>query len=246
MAVAFDANLGSSAYNHAATGTTGSPSGVASWNTGTHTITTSAAVAAGGKVFVGIMYYGTTLTTTGASGGGLTWRVARHYQGANFDIVIVEADAPAGLASSTAITVSHTNSGGGGIWGMSFTGLATGAVNDNGVSGAATNWTVTSLDTTGDGLTVAFTATLANGTAGTYNSPTGGSTEVHDFGHSGGPVGLATQYQARTGAGSYTETGTVSIGTAFNQQIGLAINAAGGAAETPPPNLVMSPYAGAY
>jgi hypothetical protein len=240
VTVALDANLGGVAFNHGATNT--GSSGVASWATGLHRLTTPGAVAAGGKIIIDLFLYATPLSgTPTASGGGLTWRVTKG-SGDNFTLLRAEADAPSGLASGTVVTISHANSGGGGIAAVSFTGLVTGAANDvynPSTGGQGANWTIPGLDTTGDGLLYGVTATLANG-AGTYNTPTNGATEVHDFGDAGGPVSMATEYKAVTGAGTYSLTGTVRVGQTFNQQLGNSFNAATGGGGTSPSSYSLS------
>jgi hypothetical protein len=230
MAIALDQNLGAVAFNHGGT-STGS-SGVASWATGNHKLTTPAAVASGGKIFVCLFLYATPLTGTPSTsdGAGLTWTTIKA-SGDNFTFILAYADAPSGLASGTVITVSHASSGGGGMAGLSFTGVATGsaaALYAPTSGGQGANWTMSGLATTGDGLLVGFSGTLANG-AGTYNTPTNGATEVQDVGDAGGPVSLASEYKTVVGAGTYSLTGTARVGTSFNQQIGVSFNAAAGA-----------------
>lgn len=231
MTIAVDAALGGLAYNHGATGT--SSSGAASWATGRHSLTTTNAVAAGGKIFVGAFLYATNYVPSGGSGGGLTWRIAINRQGANLGLAIIEADAPAGCPSGTRLDFLNSvpNSGGGGIWGESFTGMQAGAVAATNGSGPAASWTVGSLGLSGVGATLAFSGTLANGT-GTYNTPGGSAVEIFDFGDAGGPVSCSVQYTLRAGSGTYSETGTARVGGTFNEQVGIAVlaAAAGGAA----------------
>lgn len=212
MAPTLDADLGHTAYNAGATTS--------------KVFTTSGAAAAGSKVCLFVMLYSTSANVTGAAGGSLTWRVAKIFHGANFTIAALEADAPAGMASSTAVTVSFASSGGGMVCALSILGAQTGAAVTSTSSAAGASWTET-MTPGGDAMLVAWTATLASG-IGAYNSPTGGASEVHDFGDPGGPVAGATEYKATTGAGSQTITGTVSQGTGFNQQIGVAFLAVGG------------------
>lgn len=222
---------GNRAYNHGSTGTGNaggaSGAGTVQWATGSHTINTNGAIPAGAQVYVVNFWYATPQSITGCSGGGLTWTLVQR-NGANFALTVHYADAPSGLSSNTAITVTHANGGGGGMFCCYSTDLATGTVAASNASGPATNYTVGSLTTSAsNGMTCLFGGSLVDGTT-PRNTPTNGSTETLDFGDPGGPVLMWAQWQARASAGTYSETGTLSAGGSFNEQIGLAINGAGG------------------
>src|SRR6266545_4424507 len=95
-AIAFDKNLGTKSEN--AKGTKA-------------TLTTTAAAAAGSRVFVIVKWNHASRMLSSVSGGGLTWTIDRQAKDtSNFHGAIASAAAPAGLAAGTAsVTTANAN-----------------------------------------------------------------------------------------------------------------------------------------
>lgn len=217
MAIALDANLGSSSAST--------------------TLTTTSAAAASSRIIVFVAYADPTETCTGATGGGLTWVVDKQALAASQNgQVIMSADAPAGLASSTVITPTFTGTGAdfvNTIAAASFTGLATGAAGyidttSTAVADFEEVWATNNLVTTNaDDLLVAISSSI--GVAGS-NTPTAPAVEIHDV---AGDGKNATEYRIVSATGTYTLGGTWSIAVGEQLNIGAAYKAAAGAAAGP-------------
>jgi len=206
MAITYDADLGS-------TGTVASANSVA--------LTTSAAAAAGSRVLVSCGWININPVITTVTGGGLTWVVDKELKcadGTN-NVAIISADAPAGLASSTVITVNWAF---GAVYRMicadSFKGIVGGASGyvdtsvSNDMVATTTNWTTGNVATTlaGDLIYAAMDADALNGT----NTATAPSIETHDF-HipANSDTVLATEYRIESSASTYTVAGTLTVGS---------------------------------
>lgn len=137
MAIALDQILG-----------TGNSSGV-----GTTTLTTTAAVAVGGKLIVVVGRFNFTNSTLSVAGGGLSWFEDVTIVQGNVRTSLFRADAPAGLASATALTITHTGGGSADCvaGACSYSGMATGGPS--------------AVNTTGGGTTAAW----ATGSVGAAN-----------------------------------------------------------------------------
>lgn len=209
MAIALDADLGSSSVST--------------------TLTTSAAAAAGSRVIVFVAYADPVETCTGATGGGLTWVVDKQVlTAAQNGLVILSADAPSGLASSTVITPTFSGTGAdfvNTIAAASFTGLATGASGYVDTTAVAVDdfeevWATNNFVTTNaDDLLVCISSSI--GSAGS-NTPTAPASEIHDV---AGDGKNATEYRIVSATGTYTLAGTWSIAVAQQINIGVAYKA---------------------
>jgi hypothetical protein len=200
VAITFDAALGTFTQNNANTSIV---------------LTTNAAAAAGTKIIVATYIQGQAATT--ATGGGLSWSI--DYQlalsGTN-RVVICSALAPAGLASSTAITVNYSGvpANNGLICAASF--FNAGAFDTASfTTGAGTSAWSHSLTPSQTGALVYGVSCIDTSTT-TTNAPTVG-TEVHDFWGTGVNRSFATEYAIGAG-GAQTLSGTFSgvTGPSFN------------------------------
>jgi hypothetical protein len=73
--------------------------------------TTTSSVTAGNKIIGFVTWWGGAgFSLSSVSGGSLTWLIDRQNTGTGYRVAIISADAPAGLASSTAITATFTGS----------------------------------------------------------------------------------------------------------------------------------------
>lgn len=178
---------------------------------GTVVLTTSQAVASSGFAVLGVGWWDASVTLSGVSGGGLTWAIDKQGNAADPvfpHVAIVSAQAPSGLASSTAITAtfSGTPAGENYIGGTSFTGVATSSPIDGtplGPTGVATAaWSSGSYSIAAGSVIVAMCLVEA----AVSNTPTSPSTEAWQRVGAGDAVAL--EYRIETSAGSYAVAGT--------------------------------------
>lgn len=201
--------------------------------------TTSNAVASGGFIVLGVMWWDTDVPTiTSVTGGSLSWSVDTQGNSGSAPTVpkvgIVSAQAPSGLASSTALTVNFSAGidGFGFVGGTSFTGVKTSSELDGtppakvGVSPAATGW-VSSNNTIQDGSVIIGVS--VNETNGSSNTPVAPSLEGWEAAPGFGARGVL-EYRIEATGGTYTVAGT--WGTAAQSQTASAAYLA--AATTPP------------
>jgi hypothetical protein len=178
-------------------------------------LTTTGAVPVDGLiVIVGCWGFASARTAT-ASGGGLTW-TTDHTQGFTsgyeYRLGIFSAPAPAGLASSSTLTLT---AGGGNVDGLLMAASYTTGLDQSGTredtstgTGASINtWsTGTASTTNADDLIIggSFHDGLATNTA------TGGATEVtgQDFQFAGNAWSMVVEYKIVASAGSQSLTGT--------------------------------------
>ena len=149
-------------------------------------------------------------TISSVAGGGLTWVIDKQGTGGGSSQVgIVSAQAPAGLASSTTITVTLSASTGGGrsCFATSFTGVATSNPVDttNGpiATTATTAWATGSTTIKAESLLIACSSDFTSLQTSTPTSP---SIEAHDAGSGG--FSQTTCYRIESVAGAYTIAGT--------------------------------------
>ena len=174
------------------------------------TLTTGAAVASSGFIVLGV---GSDLWSVGVSissvsGGGLTWAIDKEYHPGGVDgYAFMSAQAPAGLASSTVITINYT-----GIvaypivGGVSFTGVKTSSPVDGTPvdfsAGSGTSWTSGNVALTAGSV-------LLGGvyiSSGDTHSATAGA-EAWDRNNATGPTSAGV-YRIEASAGSYPVSGS--------------------------------------
>jgi hypothetical protein len=200
--------------------------------------TTTATVAAGSFIVVGLGWF-TSVTLSSVAGGGLTWTIDK--QGGGGDAVdqnaIVSAQAPSGLASSTTITatLSAGSSPARVIGGASFTGVKTSLpvdVTAGPTQVTATGWSTGSMTVAAGSLIVGVNF---NGATSSGNTPTSPAAEMWDRTHADGFECVA-EYRIESSAGSYAVDGTYGASTKHSN-IGVAYLAAADAGPTVPPVL---------
>lgn len=197
-------------------------------------LTTTAAVAAGGFIVLTGGWFGSnTAVVSSVSGGGLTWAVDKSGGLSNSGTFICSAQAPAGLASSTAITVNFsiivsvpTVSG------MSFTGVKTSSPVDGTPLGptnvATAGWSSGSYAIAAGSVIVAVDWTQGAITGNTATSP---SVEANEYVKPSDQYGHAAEYRIESAAGSYTVDGTWDA-AGSNSNIAVAYLAAAAAVDT--------------
>jgi hypothetical protein len=198
-------------------------------------LTTGAAVASGGFIVLGVggNLWPSDINISSVSGGGLTWTVDHHFHiGTQDGFAIISAQAPAGLASSTVVTISF--SGGTGVvaypicGGVSFTGVKTSSPVDgtplSGGAGSGTSWSSGSYAITAGSVLVG--GVYIN--SGDSHNATAG-TECWDRNNGGGPSSAGIQ-RIESSAGSYNLAGswTGSSGYGFAAVAYLAAAGGGG------------------
>lgn len=180
-------------------------------------LTTGAAVAANSRIYLGVCIYDGGLDpvfTSVSPGAGLIWmlegQVGTGGLGDSTTAMLLYADAPAGLASGTVLTVNF--SGGGwdaSIVGTSFTGVSAGAnaaeMSDR--TGTTTAWTTGNLTTNAGGLIVAV---CANGGAAGTNSNTVTAPSVEDQDYTPTRAFVTLCHRIETSSGSYSVAGTLA------------------------------------
>lgn len=197
----------------------------------TAALTTSAAVASGGFVILGVWWFSDSQTITGVSdnGPGLTWNIALQGQqtvsSADF-IGLVWAQAPSGMSSGTTITVTWDAAVSIPVLGAaSFTGVATSSpveVTDGPLDSLSTASWASSSDALSAG---SMLFGLRGSDGGTGNTAT--HNEAFKHFNAGDGYGIATDYRIEASAGSYTVGGTQSASS--SGQVGaIAVLAAAG------------------
>ena len=204
--------------------------------TDTASIVTNA-VAAAGRVWMGVGWNDPTATLTGATGGSLTWVVDHQDVWAAIDsnIGFLSADAPSGLASGVTLTPSFSDAVdfGPGICAFSFTGVETGASGYlDGTPPAdkedfSASWTTNNIVTT-NADDVIFGLSTSDATS---HTPIANYPEVvGDFLYEGSNR-MVVVYRIVSSASTYNPGGTWGS-LSFQHNIGIAYKAASGA---PPP-----------
>lgn len=199
---------------------------------------TSVTVAAGDFIvlFVGWFHAATSLSTV--TGGGLTWTIDKQGQAANpaaDGFAIVTAQAPAGLASGTTLTLTWSATPDAcSVSGSEFAGVATSSpvdatVGPVGVSPATNAWSTGNVTITAGSLLVGG---VFNESADNRQTSTAGA-ELADFGSASG-FSAAAGYRIEAAGGSYAISGTWdSAATAQSTTVGAAyLAAAGGSTDT--------------
>lgn len=204
---------------------TGSTSGSGT----TQVLTTSQAVASGGFIVLLVAWYGSGITLSSVGGGSLTWAIdaqGKNATDSSAGIAIVSAQAPSGLASSTNITATFSGTvSARGVWGMSFTGVASSSALDvaGTIQTAGTQaWSTGTLAGVQDNGVVVAGSWRTSG--GESNTITGPAVETHDF-------ELATTDDACGGYKILTTGGSVSVagtwtGSGTHSSIGAAYKVA--------------------
>lgn len=214
-------------------------------NATSFTVTTTAAVASGGLIIIGLGWFTTNgVSSLVFSGGSLTWTTAVSVGTAagSDGCAIGWALAPSGLASSTVLTANGTtgNAFNSPIMGvMSFLGSATSAPTDGTSTKAAAAgnpWTGNTITTTGSSNLIIGVGWGDGNTSATTDTPTSPWTAgplLSDSGANGGVMAL--EYQLNVAAGGRTPGGTWggSVPTA-SPAVGAGFLAATGAAAASP------------
>jgi hypothetical protein len=181
-------------------------------NVGTNTITinTSAAAAAGSRVYVFVNWNDPSRTLTSVTGGGLTFTIDNQAKSTNDDThaAIASAPAPAGLPTNTVLTATFSGSVTHGLMAAgSFNGIAaTSPLDGTGTSnqGAVAAWSCNVTTTNPSDLVLAWSGIDAN----TTSTPTAPSTELHDFGDANYYQWATSDYRIESTAGLKTVAGT--------------------------------------
>lgn len=171
--------------------------------------TTIGGVPAGSRIILDVSSFSAG-TISSASGGGLTWAIdAQGSPSGDRLSGLISADAPSGLVSGTAITVTFSAAmTDRGIGVSSWGGIKTGASGYIGVSGsvltAAGSWSTGAQSISAGSLLIGV---AHEDGAGTRATPAAGVTELHDFTISA-TDDHASAYRIETSAGSYTVSET--------------------------------------
>jgi hypothetical protein len=173
-------------------------------------VNTTATAAVGSKLFALINWWHDTSAVATITGGGLTWTKLKQTDNGFDRFAIWCADAPAGLASGTTLTVAESPAAGAMLINVvSFTGLALGTAADTTAqstgtgaswsSGAATNLSADALFIGGSGNETATSTT---------STPTAGTELADTWIASGAAQGFATGYIIAATIASRSLTGT--------------------------------------
>jgi len=175
------------------------------------TLTTTAAVPAGGLIIMQV-YWAGAQNATPPSGGSLTWAVDKQQNGVSDTterVAICSAAAPAGLASSTVLTANLA--GVVGVIGVSafyITGAATTTpVDATGGVGSSTNGTSATANVTTTNADDLIVQAMWVDFLATDITPASGFTEVYDLNHSDG-FRIETGYRVVSATGTYAIGGT--------------------------------------
>lgn len=231
MAVTLDQSLG-----------TGNQSSGTSVN-----LTTSAAVAAGATIVLGVGSFIGGVPAHSISGGGLTWATAHTSTSGSLRGSLFYAFAPAGLASGTTLTVSAGSTGdwliGAGSWlGVDTSGtLANALTGFNAVAASTAAWATGTIAAGAGNLMVSVAFEDGSGTA--TSTTTAPALELVDVANAGQAEALTMGYKLSASASDSiaglwsAALGHVCVGAGFKAAVaGAAI----------PPSLLMAPYRGAF
>lgn len=219
MAIALDQALGTNLEDPGAT---------------TIVLTTTAAVASGGFIVLGVgAFSGGASFLTSVSGGGLSWSIDKMVDDASRSFAIVSAQAPSGLASSTAITANLNADLNARIIGAtSFTGVATSSPVDGTPTGPTSSgtgaWATPSYTIAAGSLLVAMNYSISITGA---NTPTSPAVEAWESTRLADNYGAVIEYRIETSAGGYTVAGAWT-GTGSANAAVAYLAAAGAAADT--------------
>jgi len=178
-------------------------------------LTTTAVVAANGFIVLSMGRFGSNLPVTTITGGGLIWNLEQDAVsfGGGTALSLIWAQAPAGLASSTAITMNFSASDPSAfaLGAMSLTGVKTATpVELSGVMGTPPTqdvnpWGSGSRSISAGSVLIAsnYTANLSGG-----NAPTAPSLEAWEATDVVDTYGAAMVYRIEASAGSYAAGGT--------------------------------------
>jgi hypothetical protein len=162
-------------------------------------LTTTATVAAGGWIFVGVSHFNAsaTFSSLANTGAAVTWTNVQLANNGGVRSALIKGDAPSGLASGSVITATFsatTNERR--ICASSFIG-GTGVTNDQATTtGATTGWSV-SPTILGTDLVVASASLDTLGSSVVDAN----STELHDFIHTGTSTAVLYYRIGGTGVG---------------------------------------------
>lgn len=215
-------------------GTGGNPSGLTS-----NSLTTTAAVPAGGRVIVPVQWASdTTATTPIVSGGGLTfvrdYRTTATEGTVKYGIDYWSAYAQQGLPSGTTININFTP---GAPYGLNVAayyamGLARGQSLDGTANvfrpSATATWTAGPITTTNANDLIMTTAFSDHATVLNSSTPlAGGFTELDDFWIGGTDWAMVNSYREVAATGTYTATGTWLNSPSFADFTAMVVYKAG-------------------
>jgi hypothetical protein len=181
-------------------------------------MTTSASVPSGGKIVVGITYYG-NFAVSSVSGGSLSWTVdvGQNSPGdASFRTAIASADAPSGLSSGSTITANFGGSSDVACLGAFYiTGAETSSpIDATGGAGFTVSTTTASATVTTTNADDLIAQAMWIDTFSTDITPAASMNEVYDLAQTdGGELEIA--YRVVSSTGSYTIGGTFTPGRAW-------------------------------
>jgi hypothetical protein len=196
-------------------------------------LTTTAAVASNGFITCFVTWYdgvGGAMTLSQVTGGGLIWAIAFQFKAASgANVALAYAQAPSGLAITTAITATYSASvpAGRSITAASWTGVKTTAPVD-GTPPAGTTGSAVQAWATGAMLVQAGSLALGMSMQITTNlssTPTAPSLELFDFTSGVGGFSSTGAYRIETSVGTVTVAGAWSA-NASSATIGVAFLAA--------------------
>ena len=188
----------------------------------TMALTTNASVASGGKVWVFVTWFHSTVTLTSVGDGGSTvFTIDHQSKNGSTGVAIVSADYPTGFASGGTLTATFSAASAADQQMAAFysTGVLSGTDAGYGAIGGSNN-SSTSWDA---GATTVLNGDILIGVSKfedslpTTSTPTGGNTELADWNNGGGFATTVT-YQSGTGApihaqGTWSNTSAASLGT---------------------------------
>lgn len=205
------------------------------------TLTTTATAAANSYIVLALGYFASNELITTVTGGSLTWAVApgtNQFKAGGTAVGIVTAQAPAGLPSSTVITVNFAVSDpqAFAIGATSFTGVKTSGeielsgTNPAGTTADANPWSSASRSISAGSVLIAADYSAVTGAGNTATSPSIEAWEATDVVDA---YGCAMVYRIEPSAGSYTAGGQwAGAGTGATSYVALLAAAAAPAGDT--------------
>src|SRR4051794_20622169 len=159
-------------------------------------VATTAAAVSGAKLFACINWWHDTSAVATLTGGSLTWAKLKQVDNGFDRFAIWCADAPAGLASGTTLTVAESPAAGAMLMNVSsFTGLATGTTADTTAQATGTGASWSSGAGTNLSADALFIGGAGNETAtSTTSTPTAGTELADSWITTGAAQGFATGY----------------------------------------------------
>jgi hypothetical protein len=175
-----------------------------------YSFNTTRLINAGEKVWVFVSWFNASTTLSSVIASGLAFTIDSQQANGGDKIALAWADANSNISSGTTITANLSAAGDSAdICGFAAPGWAVGAALSRNSGTSGQTWTSGTIAVATGDILVGGCYGDGAGSLPPYNTPSGGNTEVHDFGvGAASDSGTATEYQIGSGT-SIAAQGTI-------------------------------------